>query len=214
MTAAGLELQLVDVGPRKRIALDAYETPEWVPDQAWEDCISCLPGGHWIEPGAGHGHFIRAINRRRRDVTWTAVELRSECRLALEELGCANVLTEDFLEMGPPSAPYDVAIGNPPFTLAREWVDWCRQIAKRTVLLLRMGVLESEERVEWLRSGVTPERVFVLPHRPKFAHGKTDSCVYAFMQWGQGHNTRAELSVLPAWPAELRGRAARKGVTP
>ena len=66
----------------KRQDLDVYPTPAWVVDRLLE--VVDFPGGRWLEPCAGDGAIMRAVNAWRADVRWDACELRAECTPALD----------------------------------------------------------------------------------------------------------------------------------
>src|SRR5260370_30448823 len=64
---------------------DFYATPRWTVHRLLE--VLHLPGGNWLEPGAGEGDLIRAVAETgRNDINWTALELRPECKSHLEKL--------------------------------------------------------------------------------------------------------------------------------
>lgn len=184
-----------------RAAADMYETPP-APIRGLLDAgglpIKALGEGptprRWLEPSAGRGAIIKTVGewcsqRKVRSPNWHAVEIR---RSAEEDLRAAATLatlgssieTADFLELYPPAQPYDVALGNPPFRLAFDFVQklvderWAYQVT----LLLRIGFLESAARYAWLKDNV-PD-IYTLTSRPSFTDGgQTDSAMYAWMSW-------------------------------
>jgi hypothetical protein len=173
-----------------------------------------LPGGLWLEPSAGDGAIIKAVNEVRQDVTWHANDIRPETKEQLQAIpNVGPVATGDYLE-GPlwPTASdgyYEVCITNPPFSLAPRFVHERRDVAMICVMLLRVGFLGSIRRTRaWLPNDV-PE-VLVLGQRPSFVNGTTDASEYAWMIWGQQRRTRATISVLPALsPGEWKDLAIR-----
>lgn len=215
------------------MADDNYPTPDWCVDrllrhltvtQTWSHA-----GGRWLESSAGDGAIIRAANAfwgrtldRRPRVSWTAVELRRSCRRKLEERvgDRGRVVIGDFLahktvaalrDRRPKSSfLFDVSIGNPPYSLAMEFVRTSMALARHTVLLLRTSFLESEKRVGFMQ--IHCPDVYVLPNRPCFVDGHSDSCSYAWMHWEAGVlHTHGTVVVLPATPraertAEMRRR--------
>jgi hypothetical protein len=194
----------------KRSESDNYPTPPYCVHRFLEDDLAktFLPSGNWLEPGAGDGSIIRAANHIRTDVVWTALELREECR---EDLTAAVgprglVLIEDYLD--PPSATglrsnYSVALGNPPYRLAGEFIERSLQISEVVALLLRVNFLASAKRNTFMRSNV-PD-VYVLPNRPSFRGTGTDSPEYAWFVWAQQRcETAGRLRILHTTPIAER----------
>jgi hypothetical protein len=145
-----------------------------------------LPGGRWLEPGAGEGAIIRAVNSVRQDIAWTAVELREACRPSLNRVLTPGEPVGDDLVMGDfvrhgALGRFDVAIGNPPYNRAQEFVERAFEVADAVVFLLRLGFLSSRERQPFLARH-TPS-IYVLPDRPSFRGGGTDSTDYAWCVW-------------------------------
>lgn len=171
----------------KRSPADFYATPPWVTNRLLE--AADLPGGRWLEPCAGDGELIRTVRARRPDIVWSAGELREEMRSMLEPISPGGLYLGDLLELpedyfGPEK--FDVAITNPPFSIALPIIQKCMKLAKKTVMLLRLNFWGSDERAEFMR--VCPPDTFVLPNRPMFSlnkYGKpgTDSPEYAWMVW-------------------------------
>ena len=187
---------------------DFYATPHWVVHRLLERLT--LPGGTWLEPGAGEGNIIRAVHRP--DVRWTALELRAECRPQLETLEPRPevVITDKFVKkLADDQKPlcgrrFDVALGNPPFSLALEFVQESLELADTVVMLLRLNFLGSSKRAEFMR-GHTPD-VYVLPNRPSFTGKGTDSIEYAWFVWRHRDAGRSEgkLTLLAETPSTER----------
>lgn len=174
---------------RERERDDAYYTPAW--------CVRALlrvvnlPGGEWLEPAAGSGAIIRAVEAFREDrQRWTAVDINEAtyhaCLGSVEGeriLAGGDFLCDDILcALAFPRRHYSVAITNPPYSLAQEFVERCLSLASVTVMLLRLNWLGSQRRAAFLRAHM-PD-VYVLPRRPSFVHGATDACEYAWLVWG------------------------------
>ncbi len=189
----------------KRIANDCYPTPAWCVHRLLE--ATSLPGGHWLEPAAGEGAIIRAVNEHRRDVVWSAIDIR-ETAGALNPLGVVP-LVGDFLKMPSNGAQlYDVAISNPPYSDAFEFIETSLRMARHVLMLLRLNFLASERRAAAMRSW-KPD-VYVLPNRPSFVpsggkKGATDSTEYAWFHFKHNELIRTGyLSVLATTPKEIR----------
>lgn len=143
--------------------------------------------GRMLEPGAGEGAIIRALNEDRKCRMWTSVEIRSECASALRDISSQCVIG-DFLSPGLSLPSFDVAIGNPDFTIAEQVIKKCLTLSPWVIMLLRLNFLGSDKRHGWISNNV-PD-VYTLPNRPPFAVSKktgkvgTDSIEYAWMVWG------------------------------
>lgn len=202
MSATGRNLE-----GRERKASDDYPTPAWAVDRILDALLDLdraassehlrdpLPWhGRWLEPCAGDGAVIRAVRQwyhrqRPGDLgpDWDAVEIRAEAWTRIPPLSSPPVCG-DFLELGAPelvhafgTSSYDVLFTNPPYGRAVDFWQHGRKFARHVVLLLRLPFLESAERHPLL--SVDMPDVYILPNRPSFAHGRTDSTAYAWMHW-------------------------------
>lgn len=187
-----------------------YPTPAWCVRRILEALP--LPGGRWLEPSAGDGAIMRAVNEVRSDVEWCAVEIREECRAGLLAL-TPLVTIADFVRAPECFDPgCQVAILNPPFSLALPFVD--RLLTMRSVrwivMLQRTNWLESEGRNAFLRQ-FTPD-LYVLPNRPSFiGDGTTDATSYAWYVWSSHHAGRdGKLTILPTTSDEERNADPRQ----
>ena len=186
---------------RQRNRADDYPTPAWCVRRILEE--TRLPAGNWLEPCAGEGAIIKAVNRQRQDVSWTAVEIRQEASRDLVGLHAVDSVCANFLALPPPPHPYEVTITNPPFSLAMQFVQACGEVSMHVVMLLRLNFLASEARSSFMRD--TKPDVYVLPNRPSFVQGgQTDSIEYAWFHWYLG--AQGKLRVLPTTPAAERKR--------
>lgn len=156
-----------------------------------------MPGGEWLEPAAGDGAIIRAV--RRLDVRWTMWELREHEHPRLSKAAPGAAITiGDFIDAARRGAFEDqrfaVAITNPPFRLAQDFIDACLTCSDTVVMLLRLNYLASKSRWNFM-SANTPD-VYVLPNRPSFTGGGTDSIEYAWFVWGRERRNRGTVQVL------------------
>ena len=175
---------------------DYYATPAW--------CVeSVLPRLRpdrsmvVLDPAAGEGAILSAVLAYEGSFITKAIELNPERAKICQEV--AHVRTGDALTMIWP--PADLILANPPFSLALEFVRLaCHHLrlwgGGKAAFLLRLAFLESKERNTFLR-GRMPDEIYVLPRRPSFVGGKTDSCAYAWFVWGpEAHGEAAKISVL------------------
>lgn len=189
---------------------DYYGTPAWCVRRIVES--GALPmGWRWLEPSAGDGAIIRAVNESARlRPGWLACELRDECRAPLVATG-AIVAIGDFLGEPQIAGRFACAILNPPFSDALAFVQRCLTVADTVCALLRLNWLEGDDRAPWLREHA-PD-VYVLPNRPSFTGEGTDATAYAWMVWpsGFGHDRiHGKISVLPSTSVEERNADARQ----
>jgi hypothetical protein len=185
----------------ERNADDFYETPSWCVRRLFERVE--LPGGVWVEPAAGHGAIIRAVNGIRSDVRWAGFEIRPEARPHLEPLVFnTGSFIMDFLQTVPLGCAKAV-VANPPFCLAMEFIEHALTLSDYVVMLLRLNFLGSAKRSAFFRSDM-PD-VYVLPNRPSFTGGGTDATEYAWAVWTPERGRRSgRVEVLAETPAEER----------
>lgn len=186
-----------------RKAHDLYSTPRWAVDRLLERVD--LPGGRWLEPCAGEGRIIQAVNETERvDISWTAIEIMPECRARLDgatEAGTVHI--GDFLKLNAGGPKYAVAITNPPYFHAKQFVQRCQQIASVTVMLLRVNFFASEKRHEWLSADM-PD-LYVLPNRPSFTGQGTDATEYCWAVWEPAaKRRRGSIQLLDLTPGHER----------
>lgn len=183
----------------KRATLDYYPTPSWAVHRLIDFCD--LPSGLWLEPCAGDGAIIKAVNDKRPDITWAANEIQSEMIPKLEAI--PNIMTfgnNDFLVAGNyVLEDLKVVITNPPFTLAMECVKKSLELgADYVVFLLRLNFLASKGRSQFM-SEHTPD-IYVLSTRPAFtSDGQRDSIDYAWFVWHRDRaiGTPGKLVIIP-----------------
>ena len=77
--------------------------------------------GNILEPSAGNGNVIQALRQKKVQGIITALELREEERDSLSRIS-DKVIIDNFLEWEA-DKNYDVIIGNPPYTFAREFIE-------------------------------------------------------------------------------------------
>lgn len=206
---------------------DRYYTPEWCVDQCLDlvvpEFVEQLPGtllsalfpelGRVLEPGAGRGAFIRGVRKRYPAARITGVDNDPDVWQAMLAAGATETNIGDYLspEMKRwllADGEFDLAIGNPPFTLALEFITRSLEVAKAVVFLLRQGFLSSAKRAAFFRQH-KPAKVHLLANRPAFdtpagpATG-TDTADYCFVTWLRGYTGPTELVWLPEVPASVR----------
>lgn len=178
----------------KRSKFDLYETPGWTVKALFDSGID-LPSGTWVEPGCGTGNIVIAYSDweyqkrnggefRTPNVNWYPIELSTPTARKFARRTGISPHVADFLKLSPPYNPFEVALGNPPFSLAQEFVLKALEFAKNVVFLLRMAFLESDKRKPLFDVIGVPYTYFLAYPRPKFLKGMGgDSTAYAWMHW-------------------------------
>lgn len=195
---------------------DFYETPAW----ATELVLPVLGGVHGrvvLDPFAGRGAILDVCAQAgaRRTIGIEIDSMRSKrCCKAYRSVHLGDTFG---LRGSRFDEPFDIIITNPPYSRAREAVEWCieRADGRPVAVLLRLPFLASLERAAFHRAH--PADVFVLARRPSFLTPEqkkrlheealarwrdggevgsrptppgTDSCDYAWFVWGRREGGR------------------------
>jgi hypothetical protein len=158
---------------------DQYFTPQWVADLAidvilpevkWETKTDI--GWHYHEPCAGRGVFVRAMRRVAPFASIDSTEMIEDDSPTWAGKDAAGdvLLGRSYLDL--PSRPHGLILTNPPFGLAREFIELGRReigmnAGGIAAYLLRLDFASSAARAKWLREN-PPAFIFVLPNRPRF----------------------------------------------
>ncbi len=159
---------------------DCYITPTYVIKNFLNNYP--LKDGNILEPSAGNGNIVKIL-RERYDSYITSVELRSEEYVNLKQYSDEVIIT-DFLKWKP-RKKYKTIIGNPPYSLALEFIEHCFKITDKDteiIMLLRTAFLESKKRYEfWQKHPLNG--LYVLSQRPSFLGKGTDATSYSWFIW-------------------------------
>lgn len=187
-----------------------------------------------LEPTVGDGAIVRAVDgwiartpHYEMEHAWTGVELRRDALLPETDLE-VHVEGQDFRtwdpwEAGPlrradstfrkppPDEPFvwedelfDGGMGNPPFSIAEAIIRRALELSRWTAMLLRVGFLGSEDRLDFWRGPAADPWVRVIPDRPSFDGIGTDSATYAWFVWGDVDLVGPRVDVLDHTPASVR----------
>lgn len=189
---------------KERRVNDFYETPAW-PVRRYLDARALVwPGDRWIEPSAGRGAIIRAVDgwtdaQCVERVKWSAIELDPKF---MDLINTPRKLCMSFLAPElTAERKFDLCMGNPPYKLAQEFIEKGLTVARKVAYLLRLNFLESGKRFKFFKSN--PCDVFVLPNRPSFYQdGHTDATAYGWFEFGEG--VSGKISILSTTPKAER----------
>lgn len=176
----------------QRIGSDFYATPIPVIKNFLNNYT--LKYGDILEPSAGNGNFIKALREYNYQNHITAVEIRQEEFNGLRIIA-DNVLIEDFLTYKPEKY-FKTIIGNPPYSIAQEFIEHCFEIADKDteiIMLLRTAFLESKKRYDFWQMHPL-NNLYVLSQRPSFTGKGTDATSYAWFIWN--NNNKQEIKVI------------------
>ena len=151
--------------------------------------------GNILEPSAGNGNVIQALRQKKVQGIITALELRDEEIDSLTRIS-DKVIIDNFLEWEA-DKDYDVIIGNPPYTYAREFIEKCFKIANENtviIMLLRTAFLESKSRYEfWQQYPLSG--LYTLSKRPSFTGKGSDATSYSWFIW-DNRTDKQEIKVI------------------
>lgn len=144
----------------QRRPFDVYETPEWAVNALFE-IVPVRDDWTYMEPCRASG---RIYNHLPLGSAW------GEIREGIDYLKTQY-------------NHVDAIVTNPPYSLAKEFVEKALQDADVVVMLLRIGFLESMRRKDFLTEN-PPTSLITLSKRPSFTDdGKTDGAAYGWIVW-------------------------------
>lgn len=195
--------------------VDFYPTPAWAVHRLLDDCgPSLLWVDRAIEPSCGDGAIVRAVDSWSHAngvqlVDWTGVELRRDA--VSPDTRLASLVEGDLLRwdwFG--GQEYGLALGNPPFSLAEQFIARCLNHCGVVAMLLRVSFLGSDERVPFFRGIGANPALRVLPDRPSFDGIGQDSSTYAWFVWGS--STVQGVKMLDSTPLAIRKAQTPQGL--
>ncbi len=191
-----------------RAAYDTYATPAWCVHRLLDRIGHTLPRGRWLEPCAGDGAIIRAVEAwgnvsgypfTEVPVTWATNDVRT----IYPTVPCVyERFIGDYL-FWRDGICADVVITNPPYSLAQPIIERALTHARIVIMLLRLNFIASARRAAFMLNN--PPDVYVLPNRPSFTGGGTDAIEYAWFVWRtEPGRVRGTIEVLDTTPASER----------
>lgn len=154
-----------------------------------------LPSGDILEPSAGNGNIVQAIKNMDKSRLVTALELRKEEYNNLAQIA-DEVIIQNYLEWDT-NRKFDVIIGNPPYSLALEFVNKSLGLLSERgvlILLLRTAFLESKSRYRfWQKNPLSG--LYTLSKRPSFTGKGTDATSYSWFVWDK-RTSKQEIKII------------------
>lgn len=199
---------------KKNPALDYYPTPHWCTTRFLEKINLRTANSFWLEPCVGNCSILDAVNnfystKNQTLPNWTAIEIQESFEEDIKKrLSQEKYLISDFFKVDNSFIKHpNVIITNPPFNHALEFIKKAIELEPEYVcMLLRLNFLGSQERSDYLREHM-PD-IYVIPNRPSFTGGKTDSIEYAWFVWSKyndyGKNSSGKIVILETTPANIR----------
>lgn len=173
-----------------RLEDDAYMTP-----QALAYATTMMLAAHLVtpprlvlEPSAGKGAFVRAAVGAWKSAEVHALDTRAEVGPAQHKAGAHRTVTGDFFEVKPATlSKYDLVLGNPPYTLAEEFIRHTMiglLPGASLAFLLRLSFLGSQGRLLGLFRDWPLRYLVPIAGRPSFTpDGRTDASEYGIFVW-------------------------------
>lgn len=185
-------------GETEKPAGEFYPTP-------WEvatACVSVLPSealtGTIVDAGCGNGQFMSALGQLAEfGRMLVGVDVSPDLVASAKERewlgGKPRFIVGDFLTMKWTEEPPSLVIGNPPFSLAADFLGKASALVGPTgyvAFLLRVGFATAIKR-QALLEHLGDFNLHLLSPRPGFTpDGKNDACEYGFFVFGpecEGH---------------------------
>jgi len=190
---------------RGRSPRDFYETPIELARAALlamhdgeHNCISY--NTRWLDAGCGTGIWGKALDNNVTRVH--GIDIEPKVGINQSGVYYNSVMTGDFLEYDSEFG-YDVVFGNPPYSLAEEFVNHAYNLIGLNdyiFFLLRLSFLEGIKRGRGLFKDIPLKRLYVCSRRPSFfsVDGKhtTDTLSYGMFLWQKGYRGQPTISFL------------------
>lgn len=174
----------------ERKPYDFYATPLDVVENLLNNIDLSTYGNKVLEPSAGNGNISKIIKEKYPEKELTSMEIREEEYNNLIQIS-DKVIIGNFLE-DKINYKYNIIIGNPPYSLAKEFVEKCIDSLNDDgvlIFLLRTAFLESKSRYEfWQKNPLS--RLYTLSKRPSFTGKGTDATSYSWFIWDKSTNNQ------------------------
>ena len=152
-----------------------FPTPGWCVRRLLE-AVDLSPWLDWIDPCVGDGAIVRAVNQAIGSRSWFYCDIR---KTTFND----DNLPRDYLRWQPGKV-WDIAMFNPPFSKALDFVKHAHGHSRIVAMLHRQSWVGSAGRVdpEWMNGHGFSEHI--LPNRASFTgDGKVDNQEYQWHIW-------------------------------
>lgn len=167
---------------------DFYPTPGWCVDELIAELKpGCLKGKSFMEPCRGDGAIYSRVIQTLKPTLVDWCEL-SDGR--------------DYLKTEPLHR-LDAIITNPPFSLAKAFLEKSLAEADFVAYLLRINFLGSRCRHEFWQANL-PSHLFALSRRPDFSGAGGDACEYAWFVWDRLNICKRQPGIHVIWNTKDR----------
>lgn len=149
-------------------------------------------GAYVLDPGCGEGKWgnVGGSLFYKAETNGIDIQENNQAKQFLDKFVVGDYLSDIFLGAG-----FDLILGNPPFSLAEQFVHRSFNLllpGGRIFFLLRLAFLEGRKRQLSLFEKLPLKRVYVLTRRPSFFSTKknrdtTDTLAYAMFLWQDGY---------------------------
>ncbi len=177
-------MAIIEKGLKRRKEYDFYSTPlEFC--KAAVNIINDFNPTFICDPGAGNGVWGKILKEKFPNSMLNGVEIQPFDK----PIWYDNWYLGDYLKYEPFTYKYDLIIGNPPYSLAEEFIRHSFNILSDNgyiVFLLRLSFLESKKRARSLFKEFPPLNVYISVSRISFTcDGKSDDQAYAVFKWAK-----------------------------
>ena len=185
--------------PEGRHPDDYYATPRWCVESML--CSEAAPVGVGIiiEPSCGDGAMLDVLREWAKEPRIVGFDISRERVTEARRRG-HSVEVADWLAATDIGDEPAWIVGNPPYSLAQEFVEHSLSIApdgSRVTFLFRLAFLSSQARAHLYAGSAGFRHLGVLGRRPSFTPGGgTDSSDYGWFTWEVGYRGPATVERL------------------
>lgn len=191
---------------RGRSPRDLYITPPEIALEAIK--IFCIdeyfpvPIGNVLDAGCGTGVWGKCLDKAVLSHNVLGIDIHPIVTIENEDY-YEDVISADFIKFKPKITRYNLIIGNPPYSLAEEFIRHSFELLESggyIYFLLRLSFLEGIARGKGLFKEFPMKKVYICSRRPSFfsTNGKhtTDTLAYAMFLWQKNYQGKTELDFL------------------